>query len=243
VLDDAGAIVTTPSGGMHVYFAGSDQPSRRLPRHHLDLRARGGYVLAPPSTVDGRPYQVWRYPGLAGDLDWSRVTRLLEHCLPPLPADRPGSRTWERGGDLSGLVAWTAALAPDSHNRNDGLFWAACRARRTRLPALEPLPARLGNWRGRGLPAQTGRRRDPPHSGSLHQQAGLMNINNEKQPAQANAREAAEGGTRPCSTAPRPPRTGRSLAALYMKRLIASLGNLEPRRGPDRAEPEREAGS
>lgn len=29
---------------------------------------------------------------------------------------------------MNGLVAWTAALAPDSHNRNDGLFWAACRA-------------------------------------------------------------------------------------------------------------------
>lgn len=128
LLDDAGAIVTTPSGGMHVYFAGSDQPSRRLPGHHLDLRARGGYVLAPPSAVGGRPYQTRRYPSPAGDLDWNRVARLLEPSPLLTPAGRPGGRTQEHGGDLSGLVAWTAALAPDSHNRNDGLFWAACRA-------------------------------------------------------------------------------------------------------------------
>jgi hypothetical protein len=31
-------------------------------------------------------------------------------------------------GDLTHLAAWVAGLAPDSHNRNDGLFWAACRA-------------------------------------------------------------------------------------------------------------------
>ncbi len=29
---------------------------------------------------------------------------------------------------MSHLAAWVAGLAPDGHNRNDGLFWAACRA-------------------------------------------------------------------------------------------------------------------
>ena len=128
LLDDAGAIVGTPSGGLHVYFAGSDQPSRRLPGHHLDLRARGGYVLAPPSVVGGRPYQPRREPCPAGDLDWNVVARTLQPRPQRARDPKHGNRSWERGGDLSGLVAWTAALDPDGHNRNDGLFWAACRA-------------------------------------------------------------------------------------------------------------------
>jgi hypothetical protein len=44
-----------PVGGMHAYFAGSDQHCGRLPSHHLDFRATGGYILAPPSQVGGKP--------------------------------------------------------------------------------------------------------------------------------------------------------------------------------------------
>lgn len=123
LLAGAGAIVSTPSGGLHAYFTGSDQPNGRLPRHHLDFRGRGGYVLAPPSRVRGSPYTLRRCQPATSGLDWPAVVRLLEpgHAAGGLPI-RPASR------DLSRLIAWTAALGPDSHNRNDGLFWAACRA-------------------------------------------------------------------------------------------------------------------
>jgi hypothetical protein len=42
------AVIATPGGGLHAYFPGTTQPSARLPRHHIDLRAAGGYALAPP---------------------------------------------------------------------------------------------------------------------------------------------------------------------------------------------------
>lgn len=118
LLTGAGAIIRTPSGGLHVYFGGSDQPNGRLPRHHLDFRGRGGYVLVPPSSVGGRPYELVRKGAAAGRLDWSQVRALLD---PPRPA---GPR--RTGGDIGHLAAWVAAL-PEG-NRNDGLFWAACRA-------------------------------------------------------------------------------------------------------------------
>ena len=52
------AYVRTPSGGLHAYFTGSDQRNGHLPGCHLDFRSRGGYILTPPSQVDGKPYQL-----------------------------------------------------------------------------------------------------------------------------------------------------------------------------------------
>jgi hypothetical protein len=123
LIDGTSALVATPSSGLHAYFTGSDQRCGKLPRHHLDFKARGGYVVAPPSEVGGRPYQVVSHRDKSGGLDWATVTGLLEperHT-----ADRP---TRVQPGDMSHLADWVAGLAPDSHNRNDGLFWAACRA-------------------------------------------------------------------------------------------------------------------
>jgi len=122
LLEPVGTIVGTPSGGLHAYFTGSEQSSRRLPRQHLDLRARGGYVLAPPSQVGGKPYVLRQHLRASGGLDWESVVQVLE------PEHAVGYINSPARGDLSRLVAWTAALGPDSHNRNDGLFWAACRA-------------------------------------------------------------------------------------------------------------------
>ncbi|HEY7142929.1 MAG TPA: bifunctional DNA primase/polymerase [Streptosporangiaceae bacterium] len=117
----ASAIVATPSGGLHAYFAGSDQRCSKLPRHHLDFRAQGGYIVAPPSQVGGRPYQVISHRAAVGGLDWSKVTGLLE------PERHTATRPADVGrAGLSHLAAWVGQL--HEGNRNDGLFWAACRA-------------------------------------------------------------------------------------------------------------------
>ena len=51
--------VTTPSGGIHLYFCYPEidlrNNARRLPG--IDLRAEGGYVLAPPSIFEGKRYK------------------------------------------------------------------------------------------------------------------------------------------------------------------------------------------
>jgi Bifunctional DNA primase/polymerase, N-terminal len=123
LVDGAAAVIATPSGGAHLYFTGSDQRCGKLPRHHIDFRAQGGYIIAPPSQVGGRRYQVVsRQAGTAG-LDWAKVTRLLEP-----ERDRAIQPGKAQPADLSHLATWVAGLGPDSHNRNDGLFWAACRA-------------------------------------------------------------------------------------------------------------------
>ena len=122
LADGASAYVRTPSGGMHVYFAGSDQRNGHLPGHHLDFRSVGGYVLVPPSRVGGRPYQLLREFGYRSSLDWSAATRLLE------PDHQPESAAQHpvAGRDLSHLARWVATQ-PEG-NRNAGLYWAANRA-------------------------------------------------------------------------------------------------------------------
>jgi hypothetical protein len=118
-LAGALALVRTPSGGLHAYYAGSGQPSARLPRHHIDYKARGGYVLAPPSAVDGRPYELLDHRPGTTRLDWQAVRQLLD---PP----RRRAAGLPRDGDVTRLAAWVAAQPHG--NRNSGLYWAACRA-------------------------------------------------------------------------------------------------------------------
>jgi hypothetical protein len=122
LLDGAAIYVRTPSGGLHAYFTGTRQHNGHLPAHQLDFRSAGGYVLTPPSQIDGQPYQLISQPSGQGHLDWAAVTQLLhpERSLrrprQPQAADR----------DLAGLARWVAAQ-PEG-NRNVGLFWAANRA-------------------------------------------------------------------------------------------------------------------
>jgi len=121
------AAVATPSGGLHLYYPGSGQPSGRLPGCHLDFKAAGGYVLAPPSAVDGRHYRAVRYPpgrtdpATGGRLDWAAAVAFLEPGRQDPDPARPPVHA-----DAGWLAAWVARL-PEG-NRNAGLFWAACRA-------------------------------------------------------------------------------------------------------------------
>jgi Bifunctional DNA primase/polymerase, N-terminal len=122
LLDGAAAYVRTPSGGLHVYFTGSHQRNGHLPGQHVDFRSAGGYVLAPPSRIDGHPYRLISQPSGRAGLDWAAITRLLH----PEPHRQQPRRPQTASGDLSGLARWVAAQ-PEG-NRNAGLFWAANRA-------------------------------------------------------------------------------------------------------------------
>jgi Bifunctional DNA primase/polymerase, N-terminal len=134
LLDTSGTVVRTPHGGLHVYFTGSSQSSGRLAAHHLDFKASGGYVVAPPSQVDGRPYYRVRDIEPSGELSWGAVTAVLE------PQHDRSTRQARVSGDPSRLAAWVERL--EEGNRNAGLFWAACRAVESGQPnVLEDIAA------------------------------------------------------------------------------------------------------
>jgi Bifunctional DNA primase/polymerase, N-terminal len=149
LLDGAAAYVRSPSGGLHVYFTGSDQRNGHLPARHLDFRSAGGYILAPPSRVRGRPYQRIKTPSGHGGLDWQAVVRFLEpdrQHQRAAPSQLPQQR-------LSRLARWVAAQ-PEG-NRNEGLFWAANRVLEADPAAdLSPL-ADAARWAGLSDPEIT----------------------------------------------------------------------------------------
>jgi Bifunctional DNA primase/polymerase, N-terminal len=124
LLEGTLAVVATPSGGLHAYYTGSGQRSGRLPAWHLDFKAAGGYVLASPSQVGGRRYEVLEHRSHAegARLDWAAAVTLLE---PPPDRAPIAGRRHDGWHDTGRLAAWVAGL--EEGNRNTGLFWAACR--------------------------------------------------------------------------------------------------------------------
>jgi len=78
-LVDETIVVSTPHGGVHVYFQ-TPRPVRRAIRicedHPIDLLGEGGYVVAAPSVVDGKAYQ------LMGTS--SQILQILEDPTPAL---------------------------------------------------------------------------------------------------------------------------------------------------------------
>jgi len=114
ILTGAARLVRTRSGGLHVYYTGTSQRGGALPRHHLDFKATGGYVLAPPSKVHGKPYELLDHRAGAAALDWAAVKRLLD---PPRRRTAPGG-TW-RGSELPPGVQ--RALAADATDRSAAL--------------------------------------------------------------------------------------------------------------------------
>jgi len=86
----------TPSGGLHAYFTGTDQRNGHLAAHHLDFRGQGGYVLAPPSTVSGKPYVVVHRRAINAVFNWRAARALLD----PQP--------WRHEGHLGRQGRWSA---------------------------------------------------------------------------------------------------------------------------------------
>ena len=56
----------------------SGQGNGSLRGQHIDFRSAGGYVLAPPSAVGGRPYVVVSHQAHGDPIDWAKVREHLE---------------------------------------------------------------------------------------------------------------------------------------------------------------------
>lgn len=131
------AIVRTPSRGVHLYYPTQPNRSQRSWAEgsvHVDFRGTGGYVLVPPSQVVTTDGERRGYELIATGRDARPVDAVaLRSRLAPPRRTRP-TRTVVPTGGLDGrrLASWLASQPIG--NRNDGLFWAACRLAEQRLP-------------------------------------------------------------------------------------------------------------
>lgn len=126
------AAVRTGSGGWHLYYqhpGGKVLSGAGKAGPKVDVKADGGYVVAPPSIHPrtGRPYTWhWDWPGAPRD---HLHPRLLAHIQPP---ERPRQPITPRSFDhvshtrLRGLI--DTVLNSVQGTRNDTLHWAACKA-------------------------------------------------------------------------------------------------------------------
>ncbi|MFI7134200.1 bifunctional DNA primase/polymerase [Nonomuraea sp. NPDC050153] len=125
LLPEPYAINGTPSGGIHALYVGTDQACGSLRKHHLDFKAAGGYILIPPSVVNGRPYTlISERPHAWHQLKWTSVVTFLNpptHSAPSRPIILPTT-----GTGIDHLAAWLAGKTKPG--RNQALYWAANRA-------------------------------------------------------------------------------------------------------------------
>lgn len=139
LVDGWQLLVSTPSGGMHAYYPampGGEQRSWQAARAGVDFRGDGGYIIVPPSIVNGdrgsASYRARRIgSGRAASLDSGRLRDFLDPR--PMPAPRPAGQVHEVSAER--LAAWVAGRTEGERNR--GLFWAACRLAENNTPPAD----------------------------------------------------------------------------------------------------------
>lgn len=137
--------VRTPSGGLHLYYAGTSEGNHALHQHKIDYRSAGGYVLLPPSTVDTdhgrRRYDTIdvRDPDQVTPFDWTAARNLLQPPTPTPVASIPEHRHAPADQRMTYLVNHVRNAQPG--NRNNALYWAANRAIDNGSADLGPLVA------------------------------------------------------------------------------------------------------
>lgn len=119
----------TANGGTHLYYAfePSLKNSKSVLAPGIDVKTTGGYVVAPPSVLEGNRRYVWAVSPLGGDLP--RLPRWALEALKPKPQPVLAYNSKDAPKDVSHLADFVSKAGEG--RRNNVLFWAACRAAET----------------------------------------------------------------------------------------------------------------
>lgn len=127
--------VRTPNNGVHFYCTHPSNErigNRRELRPGVDMRGDGGYVLAPPSIIDGKAYS-WTEENTLWDCipEWQELDP--GYGIPPEPqalpakkpsADKPDDYSWVL--ERARLYLERIPGAISGSGGHDQTFWAAC---------------------------------------------------------------------------------------------------------------------
>ena len=123
--------VVSPSGGRHGYYPATLGVVQRSWQTSagVDFRGDGGYIVMPPSHTAAGAYRLATVrQGAAAGIDSDALRDFLDPRRPVLqPSTAPRDMAPDGSSmDVSRLAGWVAGLGEGE--RNQGLFWAACRA-------------------------------------------------------------------------------------------------------------------
>jgi len=149
--------VLTPSGGVHLFYPADPdkvQPSWACGATHVDFRGAGGYIIAPPSTVEmpGRGlagYRLVQVRAQAHPVDADQLRAVLDPGRAQRRTVLPPQQI-SPNPDVSQLAGWVSGLAEGERNR--GLFWAACRMAETGHSFQDTVDCLTDAARQAGLP-------------------------------------------------------------------------------------------
>lgn len=140
-------LVRTPGGGMHAYFVGVVGNTVSKVAAKVDTRGPGGYVLAPGSSIDGKPYEV-----VNEVMDLAAVPQIISDRA----AKRPKSVAPEHGDiDLDGAVnlklagrylTHAAPCAVQGDGGDSQTFIVACHVRDYGVSQDRCLDLMLAHW-------------------------------------------------------------------------------------------------
>lgn len=133
LLNGCKFVVRTPSGGWHLYFKAAKGLTNKARGASLglDVRAKGGYVLAPPSFIDDREGSTGCYLNMGetkGSTDDPLLWDLIVSALSPMDteANKPVPLLpSERRASVASLREWLSVR--QAGERNNALHWAVCR--------------------------------------------------------------------------------------------------------------------
>jgi hypothetical protein len=132
LLNGCLSVVRTPSGGWHLYFKTAPGLTNKASAAlGLDVRSKGGYVLAAPSYIDDGDKSVGCYTKV-GDTEGSTgeplLWDLIRASITPINTDtnKPIELLgYERQSSLASLRGWLSER--QTGERNNALHWAVCR--------------------------------------------------------------------------------------------------------------------
>lgn len=110
--------VETPSGGFHLYYRSDEAGGQPNLTDAINIRAAGlGYVLAPGSLIDGKPYTLVRDVAV---LDAPQ--RLVEHCRRLGPTNRDAIGEQDTDENIQRAIEFLEAREPAVEGQNGDLW-------------------------------------------------------------------------------------------------------------------------
>lgn len=127
----------TANGGQHLYYALEPElkNSKSVLAPGIDTKTTGGYIVAPPSVLEGGKLYRWINSPLGGHLP--RLPRWAVEALKPRPQPVYQAPRGDVAKDIKPLVDFVQN-APEGE-RNKRFFWAACRAAEEGLSGADAL--------------------------------------------------------------------------------------------------------